>query len=342
MMSRFLRSLTFAAALITLPVFAFAQKTPPPVPPVTKVPKAPPAPYIGPQEKALVVNSDVNLTLCVLRGKLSVNSWSRNEVRVYTAEGSQFEFRVLQKDATGTPVWISVNAISQRRSNPSLPPSDCLDEDEVEIDAPVGTTLSVKGREVALSVNSVNNVAVSTFGGDTQLRNIADGVTATVNRGNISIEDSSGPLSVESTTGNILVFGVKPKKPGDIFRTKTLSGNIAIVDTNHRQIDAGTISGAISYTGPILNGGTYRFSSQNGNLRLNLPKDSSATIAATYGFGSFSSGFHLEVATENITGDAIKSIVGKIGQPSDAVIKLTTTSGSIEFKPVEAASKPKH
>ena len=342
MMTRFLRSLTFAAALITLPVFAIAQKTPPPAPPVTKVPKAPPAPYIGPQEKALIVNSEVNLTLCVLRGKLSVNSWARNEVRVYTAEGSQFEFKVLQKDAAGTPVWVSVNATSRRTSNSPLPPSDCLDEDDIEIDAPAGTNLLIKGRDVALSVNSINNVTVSTFAGDTQLRNIADGVTAMVNRGNISIEDSAGAISVESTTGNILVFGVKPKKPGDILRSKTLSGNIAIVDTKHRQIDAGTISGTISYTGPILNSGAYRFSSQNGNLRLNLPKDASATVAATYGFGSFSSGFHLEIVTENITGDAIKSIVGKIGQPSDAVIKLTTTSGSIEFKPVEAVSKPKN
>jgi len=341
-MSRFLRSLTFAAALITLPVFASAQKTQPPTPPITTVPKAPPAPYTGPQEKALVVNSEVNLTLCVLRGKLSVNSWKRNEVRVYTAEGSKFEFKVLQKDAAGTPVWISVNAVPQRAANPMLPPSDCLDEDEIEIDAPAGTTLSIKGREVALSVSSINNVTVSTFGGDTQLRNIADGVSALVNRGNISIEDSFGAISVESTTGNILVFGVKPKKAGDILRAKTLSGNIAIVDTSHRQIDTGTISGAISYTGPILNGGAYRFSSQNGNLRLNLPKDTSATVAATYGFGSFSSGFQLEVATENITGDSIKSIVGKIGQPSDAVIKLTTMTGSIEFKPVEAARKPKN
>jgi len=340
-MSRFLRSLTFAAALITLPVFASAQKTQPPMPPVTKLPKPPPSAITGPQEKALIVNSDVNLTLCVLRGKLSVNSWSRNEVRVYTAEGSNFEFKVLQKDAAGTPVWISVNATSQRAATP-VPPSDCLDEDEIEIDVPVGTTLSVKGREVALSVNSINNVTVSTFGGDTQLRNIADGVSALVNRGNISIEDSAGAISVESTTGNILVFGVKPKKPGDILRAKTLSGNIAIVDTNHRQIDGGTISGAISYTGPILNGGAYRFSSQNGNLRLNLPKDSSGTVAATYGFGSFSSGFQIEVVTENITGDAIKSIVGKIGKPGDAVIKLTTTSGSIEFNPIGDGKGPKN
>ncbi|HQZ82731.1 MAG TPA: hypothetical protein PLR83_05885 [Pyrinomonadaceae bacterium] len=340
-MSRFLRSLTFAAALITLPVFASAQKTHPPMPPVTKIPKAPPAAITVPQEKALLVNSEVNLTLCVLRGKLSVNSWSRNEVRVYTAEGSKFEFKVLQKDAAGTPVWVSVNATSQR-ANPTLPPSDCLDEDDIEIDAPAGTTLSVKGREVALSVSSINTVAVSTFGGDTQLRNIADGVSALVNRGNISIEDSSGAISVESTTGNILVFGVKPKKPGDIFRAKTLSGNIAIVDTNHRQIDAGTISGAISYTGPILNGGAYRFSSQNGNLRLDLPKDSSATVAATYGFGSFSSGFQLEVATENITEESIKSIVGKIGKPSDAVIKLITMSGRIEFQPVDEGKGPKN
>lgn len=342
-MSLSLRSLTLFAALITLPVLAAAQKTPPPAPPVTKVPlPIADSRASGPQEKAILVNPDVTLGLCVLRGKLSVNSWSRSEVRVFTSEGSRFEFKVVQKDAAGTPVWISIVAIPRPVGSTIVPPSDCLNDDDIVIEAPVGTTLSIKGREVEVSVRAVKSVTVSTFGGGTQLRNIADGVSALVNRGNISIEDSAGAISVESTTGDVLIFGVKPTKPGDTFRAKTLSGNIAIVDTMHRQIDAGTISGAISYTGSVLNGGVYRFSTQNGNLRLKLPKDSSAKVAATYGFGSFSSGFKVDVATEDITGDAVKSIFGTIGQASDTVIKLTSTSGNIQIEPIDADAHPKN
>ncbi|MCC6452933.1 MAG: DUF4097 family beta strand repeat protein [Acidobacteria bacterium] len=341
-MLTFFRSLTILTALIALPVIAAAQKRPIPVPPVAKVPRAPEPQYSGPQEKAIVVSPDVTLNLCILRGKLTVNSWQRNEVRVFTAEGSKFDFKVLQKDTSGTPVWVSVNASPRPPDSTAVPPSDCLNDDDIEIEVPVGATLSIKGREVVLSVDSVKNVTVSTFGGGTQLKNITDGILAFVNRGNISIEDSSGPISVESTTGDILVFGVKPSKPGDTFRAKALSGNISIIDSRHRQIDGGTISGAISYTGSILNGGSYRFTSQSGNLRLNLPKDSSARIAATYGFGSFSSGFQLKTQTENVTGEAIKTIVGTIGEASEAEIKLTTISGDIMFRPVEPAAKPKN
>ena len=341
-MLTFFRSLTILTALIALPVIAAAQKRPIPVPPVAKVPRAPEPQFSGPQEKALVVSPDVTLNLCILRGKLKVNSWQRNEVRVFTAEGSKFDFKVLQKDTSGTPVWVSVNASPRPPDSTAVPPSDCLNDDDIEIEVPVGATLSIKGRDVVLSVDSVKNVTVSTFGGGTQLKNITDGILAFVNRGNISIEDSSGPISVESTTGDILVFGVKPSKPGDTFRAKALSGNISIIDSHHRQIDAGTISGAISYTGSILNGGAYRFTSQSGNLRLNLPKDSSARIAATYGFGSFSSGFQLKTQTENVTGEAIKTLVGTIGEASEAEIKLTTISGDIMFRPVEPAAKPKN
>lgn len=341
-MLTFFRSLTILTALIALPVIAAAQKRPIPVPPVAKVPRTPEPQYLGPQEKVIVVSPDVTLNLCILRGKLTVNSWQRNEVRVFTAEGSKFDFKVLQKDASGTPVWVSVNASPRPPDSTAVPPSDCLNDDDIEIEVPVGATLSIKGREVVLSVDSVKNVTVSTFGGGTQLKNITDGILAFVNRGNISIEDSSGPISVESTTGDILVFGVKPSKPGDTFRAKALSGNISIIDSRHRQIDAGTISGAISFTGSILNGGAYRFTSQSGNLRLNLPKDSSARIAATYGFGSFSSGFQLKTQTENVTGEAIKTLVGTIGEASEAEIKLTTISGDIMFRPVEPAAKPKN
>ncbi|KXK02132.1 MAG: hypothetical protein UZ17_ACD001001501 [Acidobacteria bacterium OLB17] len=341
-MSRFPRYLSLCAALVLLPIFASAQKTPPRMPPVAPVPSAPPAPSFGPQEKAIVVGPDVTLSLCVLRGRVSVNSWKRSEVRVFTAEGTSFEFKTLQKDASGTPVWISVIATPRPPGKTAVPPSDCLNEDDIEIDVPTGTSLTVKGREVVLSVDSVRNVTVGTFAGDTALRNIADGISAGVNRGNLSIEDSAGAISVESTTGNILAFGVKPMKPGDTFRARTLSGNIVVVDSSHRQIDAGTISGAVSYTGAILNGGTYRFSTQSGNVRLTLPKDTSATIAATYGFGSFSRGFPIEIATENIEEGMIKSVVGTIGKPSDSTIKITTTSGNIEIRSSEERSHPKH
>ena len=103
-MLTFFRSLTILTALIALPVIAAAQKRPIPVPPVAKVPRAPEPQFSGPQEKALVVSPDVTLNLCILRGKLTVNSWQRNEVRVFTAEGSKFDFKVLQKDTSGTPV----------------------------------------------------------------------------------------------------------------------------------------------------------------------------------------------------------------------------------------------
>src|SRR5439155_16456954 len=45
-------------------------------------------------ERSIQVDPKVNLSLCVTQGTVSVNGWSRNEVRAFVKDGSRFEFKV--------------------------------------------------------------------------------------------------------------------------------------------------------------------------------------------------------------------------------------------------------
>ena len=148
-----------------------------PVPPVREVPGADEQ---GTSEKALAVDANVNIKLpCISNAKLSINGWSRNEIRVFIKNGSSFNFRVHEKDPkTGKPVWVLIANAAGNGSGP--PVSECLSGDKIEIDAPINAGLTISGREGETVVDSVKKVFIKSLGGDVSLRNEARIVVAEV------------------------------------------------------------------------------------------------------------------------------------------------------------------
>jgi len=337
-----------AAILLTLsPIVAATQtvRIEPPAKPDVKIsPPSPearlsvppryPVPAHGPQdsyERSIAVDSGVNLLLgCILEGTVRVNGWNRSEVRVFVGEGNKFNFRTLQKSSkTGQPVWIKlVGEDSKSKFGPS---SECISGSEIEIDAPVNSTITIKGREITTTIDTVKKVDVSSIGGNISLRNISSGVSASVGQGDITVESSQGAMNLSTTTGNILVFEAGPSEIGDAFKANTNSGAIALQSLEYRQMTVDSVTGSVAYTGEILSGGSYNLRTSKGSIRLTIPARSSFQMWATYGFGNFSTEIPVDIATENISPGPIKSIRGKAGS-GDATLKLTTNNGSIGIK----------
>lgn len=286
----------------------------------------------GDSERSIKVDPKINISLCVMQGNVKVNGWDRNEVRVFVSSGTTVGFRVQQKNQkTGDPVWIMVLPDSGEKNN-FIPSGECVSGDEIEIDAPVNATLNLKGQEVSIVVDGIRRVGIKNAGGDISLRNISDGINATTYRGDLTVEQSSGAMNLENTSGNILAFDASPSEIGDIFRAKTTSGSISVQKIAHRQIEVNSISGTVAYNGDILNGGSYRFGTSNGSIKLWLPETSSCMLTASYGFGAFSSDIPYKLATENITPGPVKNIAATLGKGGDASLRLTTNNGSISIK----------
>ncbi len=329
--------LAFAAAVFSaLP--ATAQRTEPPEPPSkadvkVHAPKAVMWTEDGyTSEKALAVDSNVNISICVTSGNLKINGWNRNELRVYVKNGSRFGFKVQEtQPKTGTPVWVMLNALAATPGK-MAPQGECIWGDEIEIDAPRGSVLSIKGKETSSTIDSVKKVNIRMIGGDLGLRNIANGITASAGQGDITVEESTGPMTLESTTGNIVVFGAGPSEVGDILKAKTNGGAVSLERVTYRQIDVNSISGSVAYTGDLINGGTYGFGTSNGSIRLTLPASTKSFVIASYGFGMFSSDIPVKTITENITPGPVKSINGTINGGGGAELRLTTNNGSIAIK----------
>ena len=283
-----------------------------------------PAPVIGVFEKVIAADAGVSVKLPCVAGEVSVNGRDKNEVRVFVDGGNDFELKVQERAESGLPAWLVVAA---KQTTPGH--GQCL-SGRIDIDAPMGAFIDVTGRRAEVTVDSVKKAKITNLEGNITLRKITGGLVAATYQGDLTVEDSSGDIALESTTGNVLAFQVRPGNPGDLFRVKTTNGAISLQNVEHRQIDAGSISGSLLFDGKLLNGGMYRFKTSNGSLRLTLPADSSFQLSASYGFGKFGSELPLKTLTENVT-ETAKIFNAQAGS-GEATVSLTTNSGDISIR----------
>lgn len=334
---KILNGLAVSALAVAASLTALAQTVVPPEPPrpdakvrTAGIPKLPPIPDGETFERSIKVDPAINLSLCVTQGTVKINGWNRNELRVFVRDGSKFSFKVQQKSTkTGDPVWVMLNGEDARHKYAA--PSECIWGGEIEIDLPANASVNIKGQETTTTIDGVRKASVKTIGGDISIQRVTDGVTASAGQGGITVEGSTGAMNLDSTTGNIVVFEAGPSEIGDTFKAKTNGGTISLQKLEHRQVEVNSISGSVVFNGDLLSGGVYSFATSNGSIRLTLPKETSCTVVASYGFGAFNSEMPIKVVTENVSEGPVKSIVGKLGA-GDATLRLTTNNGSIVLK----------
>ena len=332
-----------AAPALGLSTAAFAQ-TPKatPAPPALPAPKqklpiaAPRFPmYTGGEtyERSIVVDPNITLSLCVVQGTLRVNGWNRNEARIFVKDGSRVAFKVREKGPKDNrPVWVEAIGDSPTKAVKAFP--GCLWGDQIEIDLPVGSAVEIKGQETKTSIDNIKRLAIRNVGGDISVRNISGRITAATFQGDILVEESEGDISLETTTGNIVAFEVGPGASGDAFKAKSNSGMITMHSLRHRQIEAGSISGSLMFTGEIRDAGSYVLNTSNGSIKLALPAKTACMVAATYSSGNFMSELPLKILTEDYKENMgrFKSITARLGTGGDALLKLTTNNGSIGIR----------
>jgi len=304
-----------------------------PLPGKIKTKEFPPQPpedfEAGTYEKAISVDPKVNLSMCVTEGDVKVSGWSRNEVRVFVGGGNSFAFKVVQKSPrSGDPVWIGV--VSASSKGMPTPAGECISGEEIEVDVPQDATVKIRGKQTRISVDGIRKAGVENIGGDVSLRNIAEGVSAWTGQGDVMVENCQGSISLQSSTGNIVVFGAAPSQVGDSLRAKTNSGAIFLQRVEHRQIEVNSLSGASMFDGELLSGGVYSFGTTNGSIRIAIPENSSFMVDATYGFGNFNSDLPIKTLQEDVAPGSVKRIRGQAGS-GDARLSMTTSTGQIRI-----------
>lgn len=283
-------------------------------------------------EKSIWVHSKAYISLCVLRGKVKVNGWKRNEARVFLqgSRRSKIGFKVREKSSKdGKPVWIQVLGYNPKKEV-GTNFNTCLSGD-IELDVPTNASiriLNTKG-ESETSIDSVREARVEVLGGDIYFNNIAKRINALTFKGGVIVRNSTGKMSLQTTTGNIIAHNTKSGDIGDYFKAKTRSGAITLQSVDQKEIESSSISGSINYIGNIRAYGRYGFTTTNGSINLAIPANSSCRLIAAYG-GSFRS----ELPIKNITKDRTSSLVylkGIMGR-GEANLNLKSFYGMIRIQ----------
>ncbi|MGB7069058.1 MAG: DUF4097 family beta strand repeat-containing protein [Pyrinomonadaceae bacterium] len=281
-------------------------------------------------ERSIAVDPKVNISLCVSHGNLTVNGWDRDEVRVFVKKGSKIGFRAAHKNIkTGIADWVFVLGFDPGKERPGQS-NECLWGSDIEIDAPAGSTVNIKGRETKTVIDRVRTANVKNIGGDISLRHISEGVSAQTYEGDVMLENSGGAIYLDTSNGNIVAIAAGPSQIGDIFKAKSNSGAISLHEIDHRQIEVYSITGAIVFNGGLTTGGSYSFGTSNGAITLGIPPDSSLMVIASSSFGDFKSTLPFKLLTDDLTSDA-KRTVGQIGA-GESKLNLTTITGAIRIK----------
>jgi hypothetical protein len=280
-------------------------------------------------EKSILTAPKVSLNFCVRAGRVSINGWDRDEVRVFVAGGTEIAVDVMQEDpVTKRPVWLNLAGIAASKTKGAAS-EGCLAGDEIALDVPRNASIKLKSGESDVRIGSVGRVSVETLNGNIMLSDIASGVEATTFRGDMLAERVGGRVILNSNAGNIVVIGAGPVEIDDSFNAKAGGGVIHLRSIAHRLIETSSLSGSTIYEGELLRGGQYRFNGTSGTIIMSLKTPVSCRLTANFGFGSFASEIPLVGETRRDRGltAAFSSAETTCG------VTVTSVSGTIRIRP---------
>ena len=231
---------------------------------------------------ALTPDVQVDTTLNAVRGQrlavnayageVTVRAWNRNAVRI-EADGDQNQLEI-----ASSPTGISIR--TQGRHGPP-------EEITLRISAPAWIGLSLAGVNTSAKVEGIRApISVETVEGEVDVTGGESLISLRSVQGSVRLRGAKGRINVNSVNDDVEVAN----SSGDIA-AQTVNGEILLQGVDASSLDANTVNGDISYSGPIRSNGRYTLSTHNGDLTLTVPQGTSAGVTVSTFSGDFESEF---------------------------------------------------
>lgn len=225
-------------------------------------------------DTTVAVNKGMRLSVEAASGSVSVDTWSRDAVRI-SADAERDGIDV--HSGAGT-VHVETEA-------------DRSEDVHYRITVPGWMDIHVETRG--------SDVDVRGAGGEVGLETIRGNITLDGGRGFVSVGSVEGELTVqgaqgrvkaETVNGSVTVRNVK----GEVTAS-TVNGGINLANVNATSVRAEAVNGPVVFRGPLLAGGYYHLSSHNSGVRLLLPGPPDAAFSITTFNGHVDSDFPLQL-----------------------------------------------
>lgn len=228
-------------------------------------------------DTTVAVRAGTRLELSNFGGSITVSTWSKNAVRVVADHSSRVRVQV---ESSGPDLQIEAN---HSRGIPSTV--------DYRLTVPRGMALNLSGVSTDISVeNSEGEVKVESVQGDVTVTGATKSVSASSVEGEVLIRGATGRVTCSSVNG-----GVRVERTSGPVEASSVNGEIVLQSITSEEVDASTINGTVSYEGAILESGSYRFSTHNGDVAVAVPEKVNATVSVATFSGEFSSEFKVQL-----------------------------------------------
>jgi DUF4097 and DUF4098 domain-containing protein YvlB len=231
------------------------------------------APEAGAQtlDTTIAVRAGARLDLQNISGSVQIRATRRSDVRIHV----EYDRARIEIDASSS--GIELRTVPRRG----------MGDADYRIEVPVGMGITVNG------VNS--DIDVRDVCGEAELQSVSGEVTLACAQGNVSAQSVSGDVTVRDVRGRLEATAIS----GDLTVTgaradvaaHTVSGDVVLDRIEGQDVSAETVNGDVSFSGPIREGGRYRFQSHSGDLTIRPDGALNATVSVSTFSGDLESDF---------------------------------------------------
>jgi hypothetical protein len=259
-------------------------------------------------DTTVAVQSGGRLEVSNFSGSVTVNSWSRDAVRVRVhSEGNT----VVEVEPESGGLQISA---SDRRGPPGRV--------DYDITAPAWMPIEVTGPMNDVEVDgSKASVTVETVNGDVTLRGGSGDVELTSVQGQIAVTGASGHLKLSAINQ-----GVTATRVSGQAEIETVNGDILLDDVQLGDLDASSVSGNLWFRGVMRPEGHYQLQSHAGDIQVVMPDQPNARVTVSTYSGELSSDYEIGLRRLN-TKENVSFTLGGGG----ARLDLESFSGRIQL-----------
>ena len=260
-------------------------------------------------DTTFAVKPGTRLEVNQFAGSIAVETWAKNAVRVVADHGSRVEIEI-----GGSGPSLSIQGV-QMRGLPSTV--------DYQLTVPKWMALNLSGVNTEMSVeNSGGEIQIETVGGEVTVTGGSKTIQASSVDGAVHLVDATGRIECSSVNGAVEI----ERSSGPIVAS-SINGEIVLKSIDSDDVEGSTVNGTVSYDGAIKDGGSYRFSSHNGEVSIAIPERASAAVSVATYSGDFSSDFPVPL-TETRHGKRFSFTLGG----GSARIELESFQGGIQLR----------
>ncbi len=222
-------------------------------------------------DTTVTVRAGARLELQNISGSVQVRAGHRQDVRIHV----EYDRARIEIDAS--PSSVQIRTVPRRG----------MGDADYTIEVPVGMGLTVNGISSDIDVRDVCGEAeLQSVSGEVRLACAQGNVSVQSVSGDVAVGDVRGRLEVTATSGDVTVHNAR----ADVT-AHSVSGDVVLDHVEGQDVSAESVSGDIGFSGPIRDGGRYRFQSHSGDVTIRPDGALSATISVSTFSGDLESDY---------------------------------------------------